>query len=99
VNYSTDKSTEKAGERVPLASRLHHIDPLRKGIRTMRPYFLVSAAAAMLSAPLPALAQSSDWTGFYAGGRLGYTTQPEDNDEIVEFDTNLDGSFGDTVSW
>jgi outer membrane immunogenic protein len=63
----------------------------------MRPFFLVSAAAAMLSAPLPALAQDVDWTGFYAGGRLGYTTQPEDNDEIVAFDTNLDGTFGDTV--
>ncbi len=44
-----------------------------------------------------ALAQDS-WTGFYVGGQLGYGFQPSDNDETILFDTNLDGSFGDTVN-
>jgi opacity protein-like surface antigen len=50
-----------------------------------------------LTLPTAALAQSTDWTGFYAGGRIGGLKQPSGNNERVEFDTNLDGSFGDTV--
>ena len=59
---------------------------------------LLAAAAALLAAA-PAAAQSADdsWTGPYAGVRLGYAFQPENNDETVLFDTNLDGTFGDTV--
>jgi outer membrane immunogenic protein len=64
----------------------------------MKSIRLTCAAALLSGIAAPALAQSDDWTGFYAGGRLGYTVQPEDKDEIVQFDTNLDGSFGDTVS-
>lgn len=64
----------------------------------MRHIFLASATALLLAAPLPAVAQNADWTGLYAGGRLGYTSQPEDKNETVAFDTNLDGSFGDTVT-
>jgi len=48
---------------------------------------------------VPAQAQSSgDWTGFYVGGQLGYAFQPGDGDETIQFDTNLDGNFGDTVN-
>lgn len=62
---------------------------------------LTTAAAlgAMLVAT-PASAQDSlttDWTGPYAGVRLGYAFLPENDDETVLFDTNLDGTFGDTV--
>ena len=38
---------------------------------------------------------SSNWTGFYVGGQLGYGWQPRDGDEVVNFDRNLDGNFGD----
>lgn len=49
----------------------------------------------------PALAQSSDpatkWTGFYIGGNLGNSDPRGGNDATVLFDTNLDGTFGDTI--
>jgi outer membrane immunogenic protein len=64
----------------------------------MRTFLLASATLVVLAAPLPVLAQDTDWTGPYFGGRLGYTSQGEDKDETVLFDTNLDGEFGDTVN-
>lgn len=61
-------------------------------------FMLVAAATFFVVAiPFPLLAQGADWTGPYVGGRLGYTSQPEDKNETVLFDTNLDGSFDDTV--
>lgn len=57
-------------------------------------------AAAVLATATPAFAQSADptsWTGFYVGGRAGYSFQPGDGDEQIKFDNNLDGNFGDTV--
>lgn len=60
------------------------------------------AAAALAGAALfatPAAAQDApDWTGFYVGGHLGYGFQPNDDDETILFDNNLDGTFGDTVN-
>jgi len=64
----------------------------------MKHYLLSSAALMLAAAPLPVLAQEADWTGPYVGGRLGFTSQPEDKNETVSFDTNLDGSFDDTVN-
>lgn len=60
----------------------------------------VSAIAiAMLSTP--AFAQitkdESDFNGPYIGGHVGYTAQPNDRGEGVEFDINNDGVFTDTV--
>lgn len=56
---------------------------------------LTAASVAALSlVALPAAAQ--DWSGFYVGGFAGGVTTSNDN-EIVEFDTNLDGTYGDTV--
>lgn len=47
----------------------------------------------------PAYAQNDEsWTGFYVGGHLGYGFQPNDDDETILFDTNLDGSFGEAVN-
>jgi outer membrane immunogenic protein len=43
-------------------------------------------------APVPTFA----WTGFYVGIHGGYSFG-ENDDNIVEFDRNLDGTFGDTV--
>ena len=55
-----------------------------------------SAAAALLAAfALPAAAD--DWTGGYVGAFLGTQADPNDNDTVL-FDTNLDGTFGDTVN-
>ena len=61
------------------------------------------AAAGLASGLLvttPALAQdgAESWTGPYVGGRLGYAFQGNDNDETVLFDTDLNGTFGDTVN-
>ncbi|WP_294391598.1 outer membrane beta-barrel protein [uncultured Sphingomonas sp.] len=54
--------------------------------------------AATFTAITPALAQeASSWTSAYAGGRLGYSWQPKDGSERLDFDTNRDGRFGDTV--
>lgn len=61
---------------------------------------MLLAATATFAVAAPALAQSADatnWTGFYVGGRAGYSFQPGDGDEQVLFDNNLDGNFGDTV--
>ena len=54
----------------------------------------VSAAALALVA-MPAAAQ--DWSGPYIGGYAGYLMPSQDEDERILFDTNLDGSYGDTV--
>jgi outer membrane immunogenic protein len=59
---------------------------------------LIGTALTALLAPMPALAQSTDWTGLYVGGRLGYTSQNADNDETILFDTDLNGAFDDTVN-
>ncbi|MDQ3144131.1 MAG: outer membrane beta-barrel protein [Pseudomonadota bacterium] len=59
---------------------------------------LLLGAAAVASAA-PAAAQSApNWTGFYVGGRIGYVATPLDTGSRVEFDRNLDGDFGDTVT-
>jgi outer membrane immunogenic protein len=55
------------------------------------------AGASLLASP--AFAQASEsWTGFYAGAHAGYGFQPDDGDETILFDTNLDGNFGETVN-
>ncbi len=64
----------------------------------MRQFLLGSAALAMIAYANPAVGQVSAWTGPYVGGSLGYSGQPNDKDETIEFDTNLDGSFGDSVT-
>lgn len=64
----------------------------------MRAMYLIGAATILLANAEAALAQeSADWTGPYVGGRVGFSSNVEDEDETILFDTNLDGSFGDTV--
>ena len=48
------------------------------------------------TAPVVAPVPSFAWSGFYVGVHGGYTFG-DDHDNIVVFDTNLDGAFGDTV--
>lgn len=55
-----------------------------------------AALAALLS--VGATASAQDWSGAYIGGHAGYAFQPEDDDETILFDTDLDGTFGDTVN-
>jgi len=63
----------------------------------MKSLFLAAAATAALAAPAAAQT-ATDWTGFYAGGRIGYVSTPLNDKERVLFDNNLDGQFGDTVT-
>lgn len=61
---------------------------------------LMLATASLSLFATPAFAQSEDeeWEGPYIGGSIGLAAQNNDRDEGVVFDTNLDGSFGDTVN-
>ncbi len=70
------------------------------GVMTMKATvsWAALALAAGLGASLPAAAQTAGaWTGAYVGGHLGYGFQPGDGGERVLFDTDLNGSYGDTV--
>lgn len=57
------------------------------------------ALAGALIVPAAAFAQSGQdpWTGFYVGGSIGANVPSDSTDRGVEFDTQLDGSYGDTV--
>jgi len=58
-------------------------------------------ALAFAVAATPAAAQdnygANEFDGFYVGGSVGYTMRDSKSGEVVEFDTNLDGNFNDTV--
>ncbi len=45
----------------------------------------------------PAPVRRSGWGGLYIGGHLGYGWSGGNGNEVVNFDTNLDGTYGDTV--
>ncbi|HVM39019.1 MAG TPA: outer membrane beta-barrel protein [Sphingomicrobium sp.] len=51
----------------------------------------------MLGPIAPAAAQSG-WTGGYAGARIGYGYQRDDSNETIQFDRDLNGGFGDTIT-
>jgi outer membrane immunogenic protein len=67
----------------------------------MRKLFIT---AAFLSAAVatPAFAQdeapTNEFGGFYVGGSIGTTFSPDNDDETIRFDRDLNGSFGDTVT-
>ena len=65
----------------------------------MKTMLCAAAALGALTAASAAQAQSAgDWTGAYVGGVAGYGWQAENDDnESIVFDTNLDGTYGDTV--
>lgn len=64
----------------------------------MKRFLATAAAICGASALAPsALAQTAaDWTGLYVGGGVGYSSLSDD-DETLQFDTNRDGTFNDTV--
>lgn len=64
----------------------------------MKALLLTCATVIVLTDASAASAQTnSDWSGPYFGGRLGYSSNVEDEGETVLFDTDLDGTFGDSV--
>ena len=58
---------------------------------------LMYAGGLVFASAAPATAQTQTWTGAYAGVTIGAALQRDDADETVAFDTNLDGTFADTV--
>ena len=58
---------------------------------------LMCAGGLVFASAAPATAQAQNWTGAYAGVTIGAALQMDDADESVAFDTNLDGTFADTV--
>jgi outer membrane immunogenic protein len=56
------------------------------------------AAALAMAAPASAQTEAAPFDGFYVGGSLGYDFQPKGQQDSIEFDRNLDGTFGDTVT-
>ena len=56
---------------------------------------------ALVAVASPALAQSDEagdkWSGFYVGASIGNTDPRGGDDGTLLFDTDLDGSYGDTV--
>lgn len=65
--------------------------------------FTLAAMAATALTATAAMAQDgatgANWTGFYVGGQLGYSTDiKQSNRETVEFDRNLDGTYGDAFT-
>lgn len=64
-------------------------------MRTLTAVFLGVSTFTMAA---PALAQeTTNWTGPYAGISAGLDLQGGDDNAPIVFDTNLDGSYGDTV--
>jgi outer membrane immunogenic protein len=60
---------------------------------------LLSATVLAISSIGAAHAQTAPgWTGFYAGGHVGYGFKSKGPDETTTFDKNLDGAFNDTVT-
>ena len=63
----------------------------------MQKLLLGAAAAALSLGASAASAQAPDWTGFYVGATVGMTDGRDKKGETIQFDTNLDGTYGDTV--
>lgn len=58
----------------------------------------IAFALLLATAATPAFAQDDVWTGPYVGIQLGYNFVDNNKNETVQFDKNLDGTFGDTVT-
>jgi opacity protein-like surface antigen len=61
----------------------------------MRKLLLATASMALLASA--GAVQAQDWTGAYVSVFAGQADRKENSGETIGFDTNLDGSFGDTV--
>jgi outer membrane immunogenic protein len=58
---------------------------------------LLLSAASLVAIATPAFAQDAEFSGAYIGGSIGYSFQPNDDAETIQFDRDLNGTFGDTV--
>ena len=58
---------------------------------------VTAASVGLFVAPAMAQSDSNAWQGGYIGGSIGSNIQGSDSGETVLFDTNRDGTFGDTV--
>ena len=58
---------------------------------------LASSIAAALLVSASTSVMADDWSGFYAGAYYGSVMDPDDNNDRILFDNNLDGSYNDTV--
>jgi outer membrane immunogenic protein len=56
------------------------------------------SALALISTPVMAQSVTPDWSGPYVGIFGGFTQTNDDADEILRFDRNLDGNYGDPVT-
>ena len=57
----------------------------------------LAALASVAATAGTAHAQTADWSGLYFGGAVGYSEQSGSSGERLVFDTNRDGTYGDTV--
>ncbi|HEX8301389.1 outer membrane protein [Sphingomonas sp.] len=58
---------------------------------------LLLSAVSLIATTAPAFAQDEAFSGVYVGGTFGYSAQNNDVGETIQFDRDLNGSFGDTV--
>ena len=63
----------------------------------MKTMLMAATALTLAAAAGAAQAQTGDWSGPYVGASIGYADRSESGSETILFDTNLDGTFGDTV--
>lgn len=56
-----------------------------------------AALGALTAAVAVTPAAAQDWSGGYFGGYAGAQVQSQEENERILFDTNLDGTYGDTV--
>lgn len=66
-------------------------------IRPLAACLAVGLCALALSTSASAQDAQGDWSGFYVGGSIGANAPSDESDRGLEFDTNLDGQYGDTV--
>lgn len=66
-------------------------------MKTITSLMLASASLSLFVAPAFAQSEDEHWEGPYIGGSFGLGAQNNDRNEGVTFDTNLDGTYGDTV--
>jgi outer membrane immunogenic protein len=70
-------------------------------MRAIRMTSFIAAGSAIAMLATPAFAQDesrSSYDGVYVAGSLGAAIQRNDRDDIVVFDVNPNGTFGDTVT-
>ena len=57
----------------------------------------LAIAVAATAGPVVAQEAPASWSGFYVGGSVGGNSPSDASSRGIEFDTNLDGAYGDTV--